>query len=146
MFRKLIATAPTWFNLPLRFALGLIFFAHGAQKVFGMFGGRGLSASITAEAPFAFMRPSWVWMGAAAFAELIGGVLVFAGLLTRVGALLIGITMLAAMLGVHWPNFFMQNHGFEYTFALLGMASALVVAGGGRASVDEMLLARRGRR
>jgi putative oxidoreductase len=146
MFRKLIATAPTWFNLPVRFALGLIFFAHGAQKVLGMFGGHGLSASITGDAPFSFMRPSWVWLGVAAFAELIGGVLVFFGLLTRVGAFLIGITMLVAMFGVHWPNFFLNNRGFEYTFALLGMAVALVVAGGGRASVDEMLMARRGRR
>lgn len=146
MFRKLIATAPTWFTLPVRFTLGLIFFAHGAQKVLGMFGGKGLSAAIAGDVPFSFMRPSWLWLGAAAFAEFIGGILVFFGLLTRVGAFLIAITMLVAMFGVHWPNFFMQNHGFEYVFALLGMALALVVAGGGRASIDEMLLNRRGRR
>lgn len=145
MFRKLIATVPTWFTLPVRFTLGLIFFAHGAQKVLGMFGGKGLSASIAGDAPFSFMRPSWLWLGAAAFAELIGGILVFTGLLTRVGAFLIAFTMLVAIFGVHWPNFFLQNHGFEYTFALLGMAVALVIAGGGRASIDEMLLNRRRR-
>jgi putative oxidoreductase len=145
MFRKLIATVPTWFTLPVRFTLGLIFFGHGAQKVLGMFGGPGLSAWSTHDAPLSFMRPSWLWMGAAALAELSGGVLVFFGLLTRVGAFLIAITMLVAIFGVHWPNFFLPK-GFEYPFALLGMAVALVVAGGGRASIDEMLLNRRGRR
>ncbi len=139
MLRKLIATAPTWFTVPVRFALGLIFIAHGAQKVFGAFGGRGLSASLAGDAPFSFMRPSWLWLGAAAFSELIGGALVFAGLLTRVGALLIGITMLVAMFGVHWGSFFMSNRGIEFTLALLAMAVSLVVAGGGRASVDEIL-------
>lgn len=146
MFRKLIATAPTWFNLPVRLTLGLIFFAHGAQKVLGAFGGKGLSASIAGDAPYSFMRPSWLWLGMAAFSEFIGGILVFFGLLTRVGAFFIAITMLVAMFGVHWPNgFFLSNRGYEYTFALLGMAVALVIAGGGRASVDEML-ARGGRR
>lgn len=139
MFRKLIATAPTWFTLPVRFALGLIFIAHGAQKVFGAFGGRGLSASLAGEAPFSFMRPSWLWLGAAVFSELIGGILVLLGLLTRVGAFFIGITMLVAMFGVHWGSFFMANRGIEFTLALLGMAVALVIAGGGRASIDELL-------
>lgn len=139
MFRKLIATAPTWFTVPVRFTLGLIFIAHGAQKVFGAFGGRGLSASLAGEPPYSFMRPSWLWLGAAAFSELIGGALVLTGLLTRVGAFLIAITMLVAMFGVHWPNFFMANRGIEFTLALLGMAVALVIAGGGRASIDEML-------
>lgn len=146
MFRKLIATAPTWFNLPVRVALGLIFFAHGAQKVLGAFGGKGLSEALQGEAPYSFMRPSWLWLGAAVFSEFLGGILVFLGLLTRVGAFFIGITMLVAMFGVHWNNgFFLSNRGYEYTFALLGMAVALVIAGGGRASVDEML-ARGGRR
>ena len=143
MFRKLIATVPTWYTVPVRFALGLIFIAHGAQKVLGSFGGRGLSASIAGEAPYSFMRPSWLWLGAAAFSEFIGGILVLTGLLTRVGAFLIAITMLVAMFGVHWPNFFMSNRGIEFTLALLGMAVALVIAGGGRASVDELIQGRR---
>ncbi len=143
MFRKLIATAATWFNLPLRFALGLIFLAHGAQKVFGMFGGKGLPASIAGDAPFSFMRPSWLWLGMAAFSELIGGALVFVGLLTRVGAFFIAITMLVGMFGVHWPNFFLANRGLEFTLALLGIAIALVIAGGGQVSIDHLLSSRR---
>jgi putative oxidoreductase len=138
MFRKLIATAPTWFNLPVRFALGLIFFAHGAQKVLGSFGGPGLANFTAGNAPLG-LRPASFWLTAAALSELLGGILVFLGLLTRLGAFFIAVTMFVAIVGVHWPNFFAQNHGFEYPFALLGMAVALVIAGGGRASVDEML-------
>ena len=143
MFRKLIATVPTWFTVPVRLALGIIFIAHGAQKVLGSFGGRGLSASISGEPPYSFMRPAWFWLGAAAFSEFFGGILVLTGLLTRVGAFFIAVTMLVAMFGVHWPNFFMSNRGIEFTLALLGMAVALFIAGGGRASVDELIQRRR---
>jgi putative oxidoreductase len=146
MFRKIIATAPTWITVPLRLALGLIMIAHGAQKVFGYWGGRGFSAFIQNDPPFAFMRPGWLWMSAAAFSELVGGTLVLLGLLTRLGALSIAFVMLAAMIGVHWGSFFMNNRGIEYTVALLAMAFALLVAGGGQASVDRMLMGPGGRR
>ena len=200
MWRKLIITPPTWMTLPLRLALGLIFIGHGAQKVFGVWGGRGFSAFIANDAPFSFMRPSWLWMGAAAFAELVGGVLVLAGLLTRLGALMIVPTMLTAMFGVHWgapievpvilltgaaalavaglfrrpvfmaiflalgaliiavglrlgflwgwgmPNFFSNNRGIEYVLALLAMALALLISGGGQASIDRLLMDPRDRR
>jgi putative oxidoreductase len=148
MWRKLIATAPIWVTVPLRLALGIIFIAHGAQKVFGAFGGRGLAAFTSREAPLA-LRPAWLWLGAAAFAELLGGALVLIGLLTRLGALLIASVMVVAMLGVHWGAFFMSNEpvpGIEFTVALLGMALALLISGGGQASVDQMLMNRRSRR
>jgi putative oxidoreductase len=146
MFRKLIATAPTWTTVPVRIALGMVFIAHGAQKVFGSWGGRGLSAYLEGTPPFGFMRPGWLWLAAAAFGELLGGILVLLGLLTRLGALVIGIVMLVAMFGVHWGAFFMNNRGIEYTFALLGMAIALLIAGGGQASIDRLLMDGSGRR
>ncbi|HEX8140951.1 MAG TPA: DoxX family protein [Pyrinomonadaceae bacterium] len=146
MFRKIIATAPTWITVPLRLALGIIFIAHGAQKVFGYWGGKGFSSFIQNDPPFAFMRPAWLWMSAAALAELIGGTLVLLGLLTRLGALAIAIVMLVAMVGVHWGSFFVNNRGIEFTVALLGMALALVIAGGGQASIDRLLMGPGGRR
>jgi len=147
MFRGLIATTHTWMALPLRIALGLIFIAHGAQKVLGVWGGPGLAKFTAGSAPFGFMRPAWVWMGLAAFSELVGGALVLLGLLTRAGAFFLSITMLVAMVGVHWGGgFFLSNKGIEYTVALLGMSLALLISGGGRLSIDEKLQAPRRRR
>ena len=143
MFRKLIATAPVWFTVPIRLALGLTLMAHGSQKVLGSFGGPGLSNWTAGNAPLG-LRPAGLWLGAAAFSEFLGGVLVLLGLLTRVGAFFIAMTMLVAIIGVHWPNFFASNRGFEFPLTLLAMALALLIAGGGRASIDEMLS--RGRR
>jgi putative oxidoreductase len=140
MWRKLIATIPTWVTLPLRLALGTIFIAHGAQKVFGVWGGSGLAAFTAGDAPLG-LRPAWAWLGAAAFSELVGGALVLIGLMTRLGALAIACVMLVAMFGAHWSGgFFLSNQGIEYTVALLGMALALLIAGGGQASVDQMLM------
>lgn len=143
MFRKLIATAPTWFTVPVRLALGITFIAHGMQKVFGAFGGPGFANFTAGTAPLG-LRPAGLWLGAAALSEFLGGILVLIGLLTRVGAFFIAVTMLVAIFGVHWPNFFAQNRGYEFAFVLLGMAVALLISGGGRASIDEMLS--RGRR
>jgi putative oxidoreductase len=138
MFRKLISTTSSWVPVPLRLALGIIFIAHGAQKVLGSFNGPGLAKFTSFPPPFAFMRPAWFWMGLAAFAELIGGLLVLLGLFTRVGAFLIFCIMLAAFVGVHWPHFFAPA-GIEYPMSLIAMSLALLISGGGMASVDRGL-------
>lgn len=146
MLRRLITTSSTWATIPLRLALATIFAAHGSQKVLGSFGGRGLSAWVSGETPFGFMRPSWLWLGAAAFSELIGGILVFFGLFTRVGAFLITCVMLTAIAGVHWPNFFAANRGLEFPLACLAISLALLISGGGQASIDSALTGSGGRR
>ena len=144
MFRRLISTSATWVPVPLRLAMGVIFMAHGAQKVLGSFKGPGLGKWIAYPAPFSFMRPGWVWMGAAAFAELIGGIFLFFGLLTRLGAFLIACTMLTAVLGVLWPAFFAPQ-GFEYPMSLFAASLALMISGGGMASIDRAIAGRRRR-
>jgi len=136
MFRKLIATSPVWMAVPLRLALGVIFAAHGAQKVLGSFNGPGLAKWISFPAPFPFMRPAWLWMGAAALAELIGGIVLLLGFLTRLGAFLLFCTMLTALIGVHWKGGLFLPAGFEYVMALLAMSLALLISGGGMASID----------
>lgn len=138
MFRTLIRTWPVWMTLPVRLALGGIFIAHGAQKVLGSFNGPGFNTFISYPAPYSFMRPAWLWMAAAALAEFVGGILVVLGLLTRAGAFFIGITMVVAIFGVHWPAFF-GDKGIEYPVALLAMAVALLISGGGHLSVDKAL-------
>jgi putative oxidoreductase len=139
MFRRLIATSPNWATIPLRIVLGVIFFAHGAQKVLGSFEGPGLANFTGAPAPFNFMRPSWFWMGAAAFSEFVGGILILLGLLTRVGAFFIACVMLTAIAGVHWPNFFANKRGFEYPLALFAIVLSLLISGGGSLSVDQAM-------
>jgi putative oxidoreductase len=87
------------------------------------------------------MRPASVWMGAAAFAELIGGVLVLLGLFTRLGAFLI-VCVMVTVIGLQWPKFFAPE-GMELAVAFLGIALALLIMGGGQASVDRMIAANR---
>jgi len=144
MFRKLIATSSVWFTLPIRLALGAVFIGHGAGKVLGSFGGPGLAKFTSGTAPLSFMRPAWLWLGAAAIGELVGGILVILGLLTRVGAFLIFCTMLTAVAAVHWPKFFLPA-GIEFALSLLAMSLALLISGGGKASVDLTLYGSRRR-
>ena len=145
MFRRIIATSATWFTVPIRLALAAVMIGHGAQKVLGTFNGPGFNTYISGNTPFSFMRPAWFWLAAAAFSEFVGGIFVGLGLLTRVGAFFIACVMLTAIVGVHWPGgFFAANRGYEYPLSLLAMAIALLIAGGGQASVDRALSGGRG--
>ena len=140
MFRKLMVTSATWITVPIRLGLAAVMIAHGSQKVLGAFGGPGFKAFTAATTPFSFMRPAWLWLGAAALSELVGGFLVGIGFLTRIGAFFIACTMLTAVAGVHWPSgFFASNRGYEYPLTLLAMALALLIGGGGQASADRVL-------
>ena len=145
MFRKIINTSSTWVTVPLRLALAAVFMAHGAQKVLGSFGGKGFNAFIAGPAPFSFMRPAWLWLAAAALAELVGGLLILLGLLTRVAAFFLVCVMVTAIVGKHWGSFFAPV-GMEYPMSLLAMCLALLIAGGGQLSVDRGLSASSGKR
>jgi putative oxidoreductase len=145
MLRRLTSTSASWAPVPLRLVLGTFFAAHGIQKVVGSFGGPGLKAFTSFPAPFSFMRPAWLWMGAAAFGELIGGALVLLGLLTRFGAFLITCVMMTVIIGVLWPKFFAPE-GIELASAFLAMALALLITGGGQLSIDRMLGRRQSRK
>src|SRR6185503_8505467 len=139
MLRKLIATSSTLITIPLRLVLATVMIAHGGQKVLGLWGGPGFQQFTSGNTPFSFMKPAWLWLGAAALSELVGGIFVGLGFLTRVGAFFIFCTMLTAVT-IHWPNgFFSGNKGFEFPLALSAMALALLIAGGGQASIDKAL-------
>ena len=147
MFSKLMTTSATWITVPIRLGLAAVMIAHGSQKVLGAFGGPGFKAATAGNTPFSFMRPAWLWLGAAALSELLGGFLVGIGFLTRIGAFFIACTMLTAVTGIHWPNgFFASNRGYEFPMTLLAMALALLIGGGGQASVDRAVAGGRGRR
>jgi len=140
MFRRLIATSPAWFTIPIRLGLAAVMIAHGAQKVLGSFNGPGFKTFIGGTTPFGFMRPAWLWLAAAALSELLGGVFIGLGFLTRLGAFFFACTMLTAVVGVHLPSgFFAANRGYEYPLTLLAMSLALLISGGGQASIDRAL-------
>jgi putative oxidoreductase len=141
MLRRLTSTSSTWATVPLRLALGAAFIGHGSQKVLGLFGGPGFAKFTSFPAPFPFMRPSGLWMGAAAVSELAGGLLVLLGLFTRLGAFLILCVMGTVIFGVLWPKFFAPE-GMELAVAFLAMALALLITGGGQASVDRRIARR----
>ena len=143
MLRRLSSTTASWAPLPLRLALGVAFVAHGAQKVFGSFGGPGFRQFISYSTPFTFMRPPAAWMGAAAFAELIGGALVLIGLLTRLGAFLITCVMLTVIFGVLRHKGFFAPDGMELAISYLATALALLITGGGQLSADRIIGRRR---
>ena len=139
------ATYPSWSHLIVRVALGVIFFAHGAQKVLGWFGGNGLKATIGA-----FQRGLGIPPGAtvlAAFIELLGGVALIVGFLARPAALGLIVVMLVAVSKVHVQHGFFLNwnmtpgkgHGWEFNFALIAMALAILIGGAGILSVDRLI-------
>ena len=139
-------TFPSWSHLVVRLALGVVFFAHGAQKVFGWFGGRGLSATI---AGFRQMNIPPAATVLAAFIECFGGLAVLVGFLTRPAALGLIAVMLVAIAKVHAAHGFFLNwsmtpgkgHGYELNLALIAMALALLIGGGGVLSIDRLIVA-----
>src|SRR5438105_15825797 len=100
--------------LVLRLVVGLAFAAHGAQKLFGIFGGHGLSGTAGFFEAIG-LRPGRLHAWAAGNAEFFGGLLIALGLLTPLAAAALIAVMTAAVLSVHVRNgFFVTNNGFEY--------------------------------
>ena len=143
MFRKLLKTSDDWTLTLMRLVLGVVFFAHGAQKMLGWFGGYGFSATMASfthsgiPAPLAFL---------AIAAEFFGGMGLVLGLLSRVAAFGIIVNMVVAILTVHLPNGLFMNwsgaqkgEGFEYHLLAIALGIAILVRGGGMASADAWL-------
>jgi putative oxidoreductase len=143
MFRKLLATSDDWTLTLLRLVLGVVFFAHGAQKMLGWFGGYGFSGTMGyfthsgIPAPLAFL---------AIAAEFFGGMGLLVGLLSRLAAFGIVVNMVVAVLTVHMPfGLFMnwsgaqKGEGFEYHLLAIAIGIAIMAKGGGAVSMDRVL-------
>ncbi|MGH7307748.1 MAG: DoxX family protein [Candidatus Rokuibacteriota bacterium] len=141
----LFATYPSWSHLVVRLALGVIFFAHGAQKVLGWFGGNGLRATVAAFGKGLGIPPAAAVI--AAFVEFLGGLALIVGFLARPAALGLIVVMLVAVSKVHIQHGFFLNwnltpgkgHGWEFNFALIAMALGIVIGGAGILSVDRLI-------
>jgi len=137
--QKLITSNASFAPLALRLPVGIILMGHGAQKLFGWFGGYGLQGTGQWMASIG-LEPGVVMAFLAGSGEFFGGLFILLGLLTRPAAFVVAITMLVAIFSVHISNgLFLSNNGYEYGLALLAAAVSLVISGAGKASVDEAL-------
>ncbi|MFT7681905.1 MAG: putative oxidoreductase [Moritella dasanensis] len=128
--------------LPLRLIAGIIFTAHGAQKLFAWFGGYGLEATGQWMESIG-LAPGYLMAMMAGSAEFFGGLLLILGLLTRPTALVLSITMLVAIFSTHFANgLFMSNNGYEFALALFAITAALMFQGGGKLSLDRVLVSK----
>ena len=125
--------------LVLRVPVGLILAAHGAQKLFGWFGGYGLEGTGQWLASIG-LEPGYLMALLAGGAEFFGGLALVLGLLTRPAAVVAAFTMLVAIFAVHIGNgLFMANNGYEYALTLFAATVALAIQGAGRFAVDNLL-------
>lgn len=126
----------------LRIPVGLILMAHGAQKLFGMFGGYGLEGTGQFMASLG-LEPGYLMALLAGSAEFFGGLALVIGLLVRPASAVIAFTMVMAIFSVHISNgLFMANNGYEYALTLLIVAVSLVFSGAGAFSVDKVISAK----
>jgi putative oxidoreductase len=144
MLTWMLETDGDWVITIARIVLGVVFFAHGAQMAFGWFGGAGLQATVRVfrenlriPAPLALLSVA---------AELLGGLGLIVGLLSRIAALGIAVVMIVALIAVHWKfGFFMdwygdkKGHGVEYHVLVLALALTVMVKGAGAFSLDQVL-------
>jgi putative oxidoreductase len=144
MLRELLSTNPDWTLTIIRVILGVVFFAHGAQKLLGWFGGPGLNE--TMRTMHAYLGLPLLLAFAAVAAEFLGGLGLIFGLLGRVAAVGIGVTMLSAIVMVNGRNgLFMDwfgartNHGYEYHLLAIALVVVLVAKGSGAFSLDRVL-------
>jgi putative oxidoreductase len=126
--------------LVLRLVVGVYLAAHGAQKLFGWFGGPGLSGTIQGMDAHLRFRPAWVWGTLVALSEVVGGLLIAIGLLGPVGPTMLAGAMLVATFVAHWNQGpWIAKGGYELTLTNLAVVVAVALVGVGRYSLDAWL-------
>ena len=114
-------------------------FAHGAQKLFGWFGGYGLAGTSAFFGSQLRLRPATFWTLLAGLSEAGGGLLLALGLLDPLGSLGIIAAMLMAIILAHWGRFWNTENGVEYQLVLIGAALAVAIGGPGAYSLGAAL-------
>ena len=143
MFKKLTSTSDDIALTTLRLVLGVVFFAHGAQKLLGWFGGFGYHGTMAAFKQFGMPTPLILLIMAI---EFCGGLGLILGFLTRIPAFGVLCLMIGAIFMVHLPNGFFMNwygnqkgEGFEFHLLAIAIAAALLLRGAGPFSIDRTL-------
>lgn len=139
LLHRVLATDDGAAALALRIPVGIIFAAHGAQKLFGWFGGYGLEGTGQFFGSVG-LNPGYLMALLAGAAEFFGGLALIAGVLVRPAAATLAFAMLVAIFAVHFDQgFFMDKGGYEYALALFAASVSLLLSGAGRFSVDRAL-------
>ncbi|WP_227370450.1 DoxX family protein [Halomonas sp. M20] len=139
LINRVLSTHESFAPLALRVPAGIIFMAHGAQKLFGWFGGNGLEATAQGMASMG-LEPGYLMALLAGGGEFFGGLALLLGLLVRPAGVVLSIAMLVAIFAVHIGNgLFMSNNGYEFALALLAISVSLVISGAGKVSIDRSL-------
>lgn len=139
LIRKLMESNDSFAPLALRIPIGIIFMAHGAQKLFGWFGGYGLEGTGGWMESIG-LAPGFLMALLAGSAELFGGLFILLGLLTRLSSIALAFTMVVAIFSVHFANgLFMSNNGYEFGLALLAASVSLAISGGGKLALDNKI-------
>ena len=139
LINKVLFTRAGYGLTVLRIAVGVIFAAHGSQKLFGAFGGYGLAGTAQYMESIG-LTPGYVMATLAGGTEFFGGLALIIGLLARPAALGLTFLSLVAIFTVHIGNgLFMANNGYEFALALLGGSIAVLIEGAGKLSVDRAI-------
>ena len=140
MINKLLSTRAGYGLTVVRLFVGIIFAAHGAQKLFGLFGGYGIAGTAQYMESIG-LAPGQLMAILAGGTEFFAGLALIIGLLVRPAALGLTILSLVAIFSVHISNgLFMANNGYEFALALLGGSIAVLVEGAGKLSVDRAIV------
>ncbi|UVM52233.1 MULTISPECIES: DoxX family protein [unclassified Pseudomonas] len=139
LINKVLSTRAGYGLTILRIFVGIIFAAHGSQKLFGMFGGYGIAGTAQYMESIG-LAPGHLMAILAGGTEFFGGLALIIGLLTRPAALGLSFLSLVAIFSVHISNgLFMANNGYEFALALLGGSLAVLIEGAGKLSVDRAI-------
>ncbi|EPJ89533.1 MULTISPECIES: DoxX family protein [Pseudomonas] len=137
---KAVFTTRAGYGLTIvRILVGIIFIAHGSQKLFGAFGGYGLEGTGQYMASLG-LTPGYLMALLSGSAEFFGGLGLVIGLLARPAAVVLALTLVVAIFSVHISHgLFMANNGYEFALALLGGVVAVLIEGAGKVSVDRAI-------
>jgi len=139
LINKVLFTRAGYGLTLLRIAVGVIFAAHGSQKLFGLFGGYGLAGTAQYMESVG-LTPGYLMATLAGGTEFFAGLALIIGLLVRPAALGLTFLSLVAIFTVHISNgLFMANNGYEFALALLGGSIAVLIEGAGKLSVDRAI-------
>ena len=139
LIQKIASTNAGLAALALRIPVGIIFMAHGGQKLFGWFGGYGLSGTAQWLESIG-LAPGYLMALLSGGAEFFGGLALLIGLLVRPASAVLAFTMLVAIFSVHFANgLFIANKGYEFGLALLAVSVSLAISGAGPLSIDRGL-------